>query len=242
MLITITKNYEYKKTRYGITLIEIMVALLILAGTFLPLIAVMGSFTKDTDSMNSYVFAQTTARNILDTLLDEVPFNSMQADTNNIAKLIDYDGYKIDSFKSLIGTANEKAEGEITDERGTKYKIKIYCFPIPVTKGNSPDTNSEITFSYKKRPKYEEQDNFFTYKKDQNPCFLRNTCSNPYDMEGQEKNSGAYELGAKKNFSSEEYYVMKKILFQIVWKSRDGKEKNLELFTMKANLDSEKGT
>lgn len=224
--------------RTGITMIEIMVALLILAVTFLPLIAVMGSFTKDTDSMNSYVFAQTTARNILDTLLDEVPFNSIQADSNNIAKLIDYgDKYKVASFKELIGTTNEKAEGEITDERGTKYKTKIYCFPIPVSKGTSVDISNELVFSYKKRPKYEEQTNYYTYESKEDSLFLEQNLQNPYDMGGEEKSYGAYELGAQKNYSSDEYYVMKKILFQMTWTGRDGQARSLELFTMKANLD-----
>lgn len=242
MLITITENYEYKKTRYGITLIEIMVALLILAGTFLPLIAVMGSFTKDTDSMNSYVFAQTTARNILDTLLDEVPFNSIQADTNNIAKLIDYDGYKIDSFKSLIGTSNDIASGTITDERGTQYKITLFCYPIPVSKNENPDIQNEMVFSFKERPNFEKEENFYTFTSGNDSCYLQT--KSPYSMADncQEKSLGAYELGAKKNFLSEEYYVMKKIVLHIEWVSRDGRKREFGLYTMKANLDSEKDT
>lgn len=63
--------------RLGVTLLEIMTAVLILAMAFLPLIGVIGTSTKDSDVANSQVFAQTSARNILDTFLDDVPFKAI---------------------------------------------------------------------------------------------------------------------------------------------------------------------
>ena len=52
---------------------------------------------------------------------------------------------------------------------------------------------------------------------------------------------GAYQLGAKKNYSSEDYYVMKRIEFYISWRNRSGPaERKIGIYTMKANLDSEK--
>ena len=105
---------------------EIMIALLILAFAFIPIIAVIGTSTKDTDVANSYVFAQTTARNILDTLLDDVPFNSIITTESKIAKIKEYKTYNPDSFLSMIGASNDEAKGEVIDERGTKYNITIY--------------------------------------------------------------------------------------------------------------------
>lgn len=245
----LSKNLIDARNRKGMTLMEIMVALLILAFAFLPIIGVIGTSTKDTDVANSYVYAQTTARNILDTLLDDVPFNSIREGTSSedkVAKLYDYGTYKVDSFLSMIGATTEEAKGEIVDERGTTYTIKIYCFPIPVTKGSGVDANNELLFSYLERPKYEgttteDADKFYTFKTDTESSFLKATSPDPYTMDVATATFGAYDLGARPNASTSEYYVMKKILFKMTWKSRDGHDRSLELFTMKANLDSEAG-
>ena len=246
---TFSKNLINTRDKKGMTLMEIMVALLILAFAFLPIIGVIGTSTKDTDVANSYVYAQTTARNILDTLLDDVPFNSIKEGTSGedkVAKLYDYGTYKVDSFLDMIGATNEDAKGEIVDERGTTYTIKIYCFPIPVSKGSGIDVSNEILFSYLKRPKYEgtkaeEADLFYTYKSDDASSYLQPKSPDPYTMDVATATYGAYDLGARPNALTSEYYVMKKILFKMTWKSRDGHDRSLELFTMKANLDSEAG-
>lgn len=236
------QKLENKK---AITLMEIMVALLILAFAFLPIVGVIGTSAKDTDVANSYVFAQTTARNILDTLLDDVPFNSIRAGTDNIATLHDYGDYKIDSFQSMIGTTDENASGTIMDERGTSYGIRIYVFPIPVSK-NNVDTVNELLFAYLPRPKYEGTsadaiDKWYTFSGDNNAQFMKASAPDPYEIttEVATKTVGALELGAKENEGVNEHYIMKKILFQMNWLGRDNHERRLELYTMKANLDSE---
>lgn len=247
-----SKNLIRAYNNRGMTLMEIMVALLILGFAFLPIIGVIGTSTKDTDVTNSYVFAQTTARNILDTLLDDIAFNSIKegtAGSNMVAKLYDYKDHKVDSFLSMIGSSNENAEGQIMDERGTTYTIKIYCFPIPVTKNSNVDANTEILFNYLPRPKYEgnsaeESDKFYTFEPKEENSFLQPNSQDPYTMEEgvATQTIGAYDLGARPNDANNansEYYIMKKILFQMTWKSRDGHDRRLELFTMKANLDSE---
>jgi prepilin-type N-terminal cleavage/methylation domain-containing protein len=59
--------------KQGVTLPEIVVAMLILAMAFIPLIGVIGTSSTDSDVANSVAFAQTAVRNILDTLLDQQP-------------------------------------------------------------------------------------------------------------------------------------------------------------------------
>lgn len=232
------------KNKRGVTLIEIMTAILILAFAFLPIIGVIGQSSKDTDVSNSTVFAQTSARNILDTLLDEVPFNSIKATPTHIAQLQDFKDYKVDSFLSLIGSTDTSAQGEIFDERGNKYTVTIYVFPIPVEKSENPNVNTDLVFSYRERPKYEDLDtaNWYTYNTDEADAFIRNG-TDPYSDDMittcATQTVGAYALGAFENSDTEEYFIMKKILLKLTWTNKDGHERYLELYTLKANLDSE---
>ena len=239
---TLLKNYI--KAKKGVTLMEIMVALLILAFAFLPIIGVIGSSAKDTDVANSAVFAQTTARNILDTLLDDVPFNSIITTESKIARIQKYKNYDPDSFLRMIGASSDEAKGEVFDERGIKYDITIYAIPISANKEVDHATSTELLFSYLPRPKYEgetseESDSWYTYTpggiymiSNKDPYD-----SATYDVATLTKN--AFELGARINESTSEYYIMKKILFKMSWTSRDGHDRSLELYTMKANLDSD---
>ena len=247
------KMYKYMKIltrkfinpKKGVTLMEIMTALLILAFAFLPIIGVIGTSTKDTDVANSVVFAQTTARNILDTLLDDVPFNSIVAtgkDKQYIAKIEKYKDYEPESFLSMIGASTEEAKGELFDERGQKYDVFIYAFPISASKTKDHDVNNELLFSYMPRPLYEgetinQNEKWYTYT----PAGAHRQIDSldPYDIEVATATKNAYELGARQNNNTTEYYIMKKIVFQMTWTSRDGHDRRLELYTMKANLDSD---
>ncbi len=229
----------------GVSLMEIAIALLILAFAFLPIIGVIGTSTKDTDVANSYVFAQTTARNILDTLLDDVPFNSINADSNGgIAELQDYNGYDVSNFLTMIGSANNRTQGQLTDERGINYQINIFVYPISANNKESHDVDNELLFVYLPRPKYEgesseENDKWYTFPNESLSAYKKSEATDPYTLynEGDKQIKNAYELGVKLNNSN--YYVMKKILFQMTWKGRDGQDRRLEVFTMKANLDSD---
>lgn len=221
---------------------EIMIALLILAFAFIPIIAVIGTSTKDTDVANSYVFAQTTARNILDTLLDDVPFNSIIITESKIAKIKKYKNYDPDSFLSMIGASDDEAKGEVIDERGTKYNITIYAYPIAASKDENHDISNELLFSYLPRPKYEgetskDSDKWYTYNSG-NP-YMSPTANDPYKFDVATLTKNAFELGARTNESTSEYYILKRILFKMEWTSIDGHDRSLELYTLKANLDSD---
>lgn len=239
---------------------EIMLAVIILAFTFLPIISTIGTSMKDTDVTNSYVFAQTAARNILDYVLDELPFNCITSANDKKGFLQEariynmstrsYDTYgsdKLAKFKELIGSEDENAEGIIKDkERGISYHVVLYVFPIKSTTGSG--SSDEMRFTYLKRPEYEKNENWFRYSPPDtqtNAAFRRNSITSPYasllpDSEKVTKN--AYNIGAKEYDSN--YYVMKKIVLHISWELKGKRggtiHRDLVFYTMKANLDSEK--
>lgn len=247
--------------RRGVTLLEIMTAVLILAMAFLPLIGVIGSSTKDSDIANSQVFAQTAARNILDTFLDDVPFSAISVaatpdsgdfaytepdevkaltsvDYSNLmsmAELSDVpekDFYRI-SFLSVMGnnSGDGLARGELIDERGLVYKTRLFVFPITASTDSTVAAN-EISFAYLPRPEYERQSNWYDTEK----THMKDTVTSPYDMPaGAIAQNNAFAVGAEPNASGK-ICVMYKVLFQIYWINRDGIRRSLELFTMKADL------
>ena len=246
------------KTKNGTTLLEIMTALIILAFTFLPIIATIGTSTRDTDVQNSYVFAQTTARNILDTLLDDVPFGCIKEGSGHIAEFVvsPYNKtYNLTPFKEMIGIGESgtKADGNIIDERGAKYNIKIYVWSIFANGAKEHKKDSELLFSYLPRPEYENasetiystgeiKNTWYTYESTIPSLYIQNNkdpySDKDYPVKKIEKN--AFELGAKNYPASGGYSVMKKILLKIEWIATDKKKRSMEIFTMKANLDSER--
>ena len=236
---------------------EIMTALLILAFAFLPIIGVIGTSTKDTDVANSTVFAQTTARNILDTLLDDVPFNCIiqDNDNGNVARIMPYGKYTVEEVKSFLAMLENDqvsqetgglAQGTIEDERKIKYKITIYVWPIKASKKDETiDVENELMFTYLPRPQYEDNaEAWYTYEKKESDAFLKQTKTTPNPYENYDKINKdikrAFDLGARPNKATNEYCVMKKILFKMEWQSRGRIDSSsLELYTMKANLDSD---
>lgn len=256
------KNMPF--ARRGLTLLEIITALLILAFAFLPLIGILGDSSSNSDVANSVSFAQTTARNILDTLLDEVPFYAIRAadgavsdldGTNaeaNVGEVFDLTdpAFNKASFLALLGNtsgADSYARGTLTDERNLEYKTKLFVFPIPVS--NPVDYANEMAFSCLPRPVYDNQVDaagqniWYTYSS----AYMNADPSvrSPYeDADGTKVvqpptiMGGAYELGAEEGPSGagNNYCVMKKILLKISWTNRDGHDRSIDLFTMKANL------
>lgn len=229
----------------GTTLIEIVVALLILAFAFIPIIGVIGTGAKTTDVSGSYIFAKTMARNILDSVLDDVPFAAIGVASGdvsdvdgsnaepNVGKLSDVidPEYKVASFLALIGnSADNFARGEIVDDRGFKYEVKIFVFKVP--DNSIYNVTTDMTFRYIPRPDFEKQDGWYS-----TTAFVPNGVSTPYDMPvpGIEI-KGARELGAAAGPDGD-YCVMKKILLRLKWKAKSGPERSVEVYTTKANLD-----
>ena len=227
----------------AVTLMEIMLAVVILAFTFIPVIGTLLASAKDTDVFNSYVFAQTTARNILDTLIDDVPFHSIRVGANNEATFVNSTVYNQSSHANVTYDVTKFTEKltNVHDERGTNYTVKIYVFPIEASETDSVSTN-ELKFTYLTRPKYDDQEKWFTYKNTAfNDAFRNADTSNPYDdatFACTEQKENAYKVGAKKH-TDEKYCVMKKIVLTVEWTARDNHPRKIAIYTLKANLDSE---
>ena len=257
-MITNSITTYFLKKKKGTTLLEIMTALIILAFTFIPIIASIGTSTQDTEVQNSYVFAQTTARNILDTLLDDVPFGCIKEGSSNIMEFTTspyYPKYDLTPFKKMIlgpeKYSGNKADGTIEDDRGVKYDIKLYVWNIPANDKVTHQTDKEMIFSYLPRPEYETasttdastgaiNNTWYTYDDSSSGAgmYIQNKM-NPYkDYPVSRIDKNAFELGAK-TYDGSGCSVMKRILLKIEWVARDKKKRSMEIYTMKANLDSE---
>ena len=257
--------YNYTKNKKAVTLMEIMLAVIILAFTFLPIISTIGTSMKDTDVTNSYVFAQATARNILDYVLDELPFNSITSANDKVGILQEYNYYdiskrseekydddKLKKFRELIGSDDNNMSGKLKDERGTEYNIILYVFPITAN-AKVATSSSEMLFTYLPRPEFEKNTKWFRFltnpetasdkdKKDAAYIF-EDFASSPYKFVPfpQKRIENAFSIGAINNTSTGNgYCVMKKIVLSITWTGQDKHSRSLVLYTMKANLDSEK--
>ncbi len=241
----------------GVTLLEIVSALLILAFAFLPIFGMITSGSKDTDIAESYIFAQTTARNVLDSLLDDVPFYALRvASTDvadigeanaetNVGELFDIDPplgpeYRIASFLRSIGNdpdTDQFTRGELTDDRGTKFKIKIFVFPVP--SNSTFDLATDMCFRYQPRPEFEKQTGWYTTSPTEANAYIV-AGNSPYNMTLPAiETRDARALGTQSGPAGNNFCVMKKILLRIRWKMRNGIERSIEVYTMKANLDRE---
>jgi hypothetical protein len=241
----------------GITLIEILAGMFILALAFIPVVGVISTGSADTDVTNSYVFAQTTARNVLDTLLDNVPFDAIRVapalvadigDTNgesNVGQLFTLSGpnqpaFDVASYLALLGNpgGDTFARGELVDERGIRYKIKLFVFPIPSF--TPPDWDNELCFRYLPRPHYENATDSLNrniwYTEDNTGAYVRPAVNRPYDLPlPPVRLMSARQLGAQPG-PANDFCVMKRILLRIRWQMNKGPERSLEIFTAKANL------
>ncbi len=247
------------------SLLEIMVALLIMAFAFIPLVGVIGTGAADTDVAKSYIFAQTTARNILDNLLDNVPFENIRVAPGNVS---DTDGsnaesgvallgnwapgYNVASFLALLGNngaVDTLGRGELHDERGTRYFVKLFCFPLvgtanPVGAINPAD---EVTFRYLPRPPYETATNSSNqavwYS---STAFVNAGVPRPYDFtvggtpDFSIRTTNACSLGVPQgSIAALNYCVLKRILLRIRWVLPKGGERSIEIYTAKGNLARE---
>lgn len=242
-----------KTKRKGTTLLEIMAALLILAFAFIPIFGMIGTSAKDTDVAESYIFAQTRARNILDTLLDDVPFFALRNapgnvadigeanDEPNVGEMFDTTNptYQVASFLRFIGNdpaVDQFTRGELTDERGIRYKVKIFVFPVPANEPFNPA--DEMSFRYLPRPEFEKQANWYNPTSDPNSAYVQGAVLTPYQMpEPAIVIKGARELGAYQGPPGNDFCVMKHILLRIRWTMITGIERSIEVYTAKANLD-----
>lgn len=122
------------------TLIEIILAMAILAATMVPIFFFMSKGASDTDFNVSRMFAISRASEILNAMLDNVPFQSLRAGIPGFIKvedLKDVDGYeKFDEawatkFANTVFPGSEKTSAGwpcqcvVSDPRGMHYKITL---------------------------------------------------------------------------------------------------------------------
>jgi hypothetical protein len=234
----------------GITLLEIMAALLILAFAFIPLVGVIGTGTSDTDVTNSYIFAQTAARSILENLLDSVPFECVHLEPgtvadldgsnaeDHVARFTDTPSYQVASFLALLGNKTDQlGRGTLTDSRGTSYAVKLLIFPVEGLDTNIPDPTQELVLTYLPRPLFEQANvggHPAWYTSDE---FVPPGVNRPYDYELNPIQTNARNLGVPFGTNaSERYCMMKRFLLRIRWRMPPNRERFLEVYTAKANL------
>jgi len=235
----------------GVTLLEILTAMLILAFAFIPIFGVISTGTADTDITNSYISAQTIARNILNTALDSVPFESIQVNAGsvpdigesngepNVGIMTDAPGYDETTFLAQFGnTTDQNTCGQVIDERGIRYKVKLFVFPVP---GNNPlNTASDLSFRYRPRPLYEnavDTDNRqIWYTTTPDDPYMTAGVQSPYDytLPAVETKS-ARDLGAPAGPAGD-YCVMKRLLLRVKWQMPRGIERSITIYTAKAHL------
>lgn len=251
------KGGHMVKTR-GMTLLEIMAALLILAFAFIPIIGVIGTGATDTDVTNSYIFAQTAARSILENLLDNVPFECVHMETGSVA---DFDGsnsedhvalfensptFDVASYLTLLGnpgTADKFGRGNLKDGRGVTYAVKLLVFPVEGLDSSTPDPSQEITFNYQSRPEFENSKDTSTPPKANwytDQPYVQNGVARPYDYVTTPTPTNAFLLGVTAGtLAAERYCLMKKFLLRIRWHVPANRERFLEIYTAKANLSKQ---
>ncbi len=245
-----------RSSRSAMTLIEIVLAMLILAFAFIPVIGVIGSGSADTDVTKSYVFAQTLVRNILTSCLDSIPFAAI--DTNGTTTVSDSDGqtntdiglFRVTgSFTNASATnflrdhfgntADLNGRGDVTDERGIIYHVNLFAFPI-----TDPDatisTTTEVLFLARNRPEYENQvtntpARNIWYQTGATGQFVAAGTRTPYEFTTSIQTWDARRMNLPVDPSGQ-ICTMKRLLVRVRWVMPKGVERRLEFYTCKANL------
>ncbi len=241
-----------KPPRRGITFLEIVCAMAILAFAAVPMIGIYWSTAVDADLANTAVFAQNIASNIMNASLDSVPFPCFQVCTSkisdldggnpeeNVGRFAQIPSYDVASFLSLLGNKGRDtyARGELKDEKGTVYKVKLLVFPIPTK--DVIDLDNELTFSWLPRPPFENavgnsgRPSWFT----DDSFVSREVVQLPYDMPIATNTQNAKMLGVPVDPGGTNT-PMKKLLLKIRWKGPKKLDRNLEILALKANLSKD---
>lgn len=145
----------------GITFIEIAIATLIMAVALLPIFHMIHKGAEDTDISASQSFAINKATEVLNTCLDNVPFEAIRAGSpfgwlrvDDIASIKEYQDDKIDAAwcdrmaRMLFGLEPSErqangfpCQGKVTDPRGITYLVSLRIEDIAdkTPAGRKPD-------------------------------------------------------------------------------------------------------
>jgi len=168
----------------GTTFLEIVFAVGILAIAMIPIFAVMSRQTVETDKIASQAFAMNKATEILDTILDNVPFVTIRQgnpaliqvnDLPSTKKLQKYDSKWAKKIATMLFPNSKKegggwaCRGVTTDSRGISYLIHLRVQDAPAPQGSGKPEKNLIGSSYpSSKPKE------FSTRKDLTFSFLKN--------------------------------------------------------------------
>lgn len=135
--------------RRAVTFIEIVVAVAILAVAMIPLFSLISRQTVETDKNAAQAFAINKATEVLNTILDNVPFAALRQGNpgyikvDDISKVARFAKYNDNWAKKIVpvlfqGSQKEAAgypcRGIVTDARGIHYLVHLRVEDIPSEK------------------------------------------------------------------------------------------------------------
>ncbi|MBF0544986.1 MAG: type II secretion system protein [Candidatus Riflebacteria bacterium] len=137
----------------GTTLLEILLALFVMAIAVIPIFGLMTKDAKETDIMIAQNFAIDRARSILNTILKDLPFNNILPGNPAIIT----DGAVAQSLFPCCpaGGGGFFCSGLASDPRGIYFRL--YLRSEPILDNSAGYTNGEFFFSVYMNPNVESQ-------------------------------------------------------------------------------------
>lgn len=154
-LLYLERTSDITTVNHGVTLIEIMVAVFILALSLIPVFGVLTRSVKNTDASLTRSFAVCYAKSLLNTVLDNVAFADIKPGVPAIISGTSKSLVK-DLFPGAVSAAGGIACSAIaTDSRGVYYQI--FLRSTAIKDPSDGYTAGEFYFSYYPNPAVEAQ-------------------------------------------------------------------------------------
>lgn len=155
-----TYSFLRKETfcRNGITLLEITIAMLILATSLIPIFGLMTRSAKDSDATLTRAFAINYAKSVLSSVIDDIPFADIRLGAPAIIAENSRDKAAA-LFPGAISASGGIACNCIaSDSRGINYRI--FLRSDAVMDGTDGYNDGDFYFSYYPNPDVETQPNW----------------------------------------------------------------------------------
>jgi len=156
---SLVKNHHFIKNpsidRDGVTLIEIAIAMLILATSLIPIFGLMTKSTKDSDATLTRAFAINYAKSVLSTIIDDIPFADIRLGAPAIIAESSKDKAEALFPGAVSASGGIACNGIASDARGINYRIFVRSDAVMDTTDGYND--GEFYFSYYPNPDVESQ-------------------------------------------------------------------------------------